>query len=217
MHEPETVVLGGNRFPFHRIERLGPVLERSLHDRGIDTEVTTDRDVLCEERISEYDAVVDITTDSTLNERQESGLRSFVQSGGGYVGIHGAADLTTTADERFEEPIPELRELIGGHFLGHPEQSTFDVNVVDSHHPITADLDGFTVWDEPYVLEYDDDVRVLARMDHPENGDMPVAWVKSFGDGRVFYCSLGHDLPGLRNDGVQTLLERGIRWAARNE
>ncbi|WP_217642026.1 ThuA domain-containing protein [Halostagnicola kamekurae] len=72
------------------------------------------------------------------------------------------------------------------------------------------------MWDEPYVLEYDD-VRVIARMDHPENGDMPVPWAKSFADGRVFYCSLGHDLPGLRNDGVQRLLERGIRWAARNE
>ncbi|WP_217642025.1 ThuA domain-containing protein [Halostagnicola kamekurae] len=83
IHEPKTVVLGGNRFPFHRIERLGPVLERSLRDRGIDAEVTTDRDVLRAERIREYDAVVDITTDSTLNESQESGLRSFVESGGG--------------------------------------------------------------------------------------------------------------------------------------
>ncbi|AHG01670.1 glycosyl hydrolase (plasmid) [Halostagnicola larsenii XH-48] len=217
MPEPNAVVLGGNRFPFHRLERLGPVVEQSVEERGIDADVTTDRDVLLEKRIREYDVLVDMTTDSTLSDRQESGLRSFAERGGGYVGVHGAADLTTTADERLEEPIPELRELIGGHFLGHPEQSTFDVNVVDSHHSITADLDGFTVWDEPYVLEYDDDVRVLARMDHPQNGDMPVAWVKPFGDGRVFYCSLGHDLPALRNDGVQALLERGIRWAARND
>lgn len=217
MPEPTTVVLGGNRFPFHRIERLGPVVEQSLEKRGIEVGLTTDRDVLLEERIREYDVLVDMTTDSTLSDRQESGLRSFVERGGGYVGVHGAADLTTTVDERLEEPLPELRELIGGHFLGHPEQSTFDVTVVDSHHPITADLDGFSVWDEPYVLEYDDDVRVLARMDHPQNGDMPVAWVKPFGDGRVLYCSLGHGLPALRNDGVQGLFERGIRWAARND
>ncbi len=214
MSNLKTVILGGNRFPFHRIERLGPPVKRLLENREIEATVNTDREILATDRIHEYDVLVDFTTDSTFGESQQSGLCSFVEDGGGYVGIHGAADLTTTTEENRDEPVPELRALLGGHFLTHPEQTTFDVTVVDTHHPITADLNGFSVWDEPYVLEYDDDVRVLARMDHPENGDMPVAWVKPYGEGRVFYCSLGHDLPAIRNDGVQSLLERGIRWAS---
>jgi uncharacterized protein len=46
-------------------------------------------------------------------------------------------------------------------------------------------------------------VGVLARLDatkidlkvldlHPSDGDFPVAWVKNYGNGRVFYSSLGH-------------------------
>lgn len=88
------------------------------------------------------------------------------------------------------------------------------MTVVDSHHPVTADLDGFRVWDEPYRLDVGD-VRVLARMDHPELGDVPVAWVQAYGDGRSCYCSLGHGPHALANDGVRALLGAGARWAAR--
>lgn len=210
MSEVQTVVIGGNRFPFHRLERIGPSLRRAIDVEGIDLELTTDRDELCD--LTGYDVLIDYTTDSTLTDNQRSGLLSFVENGGGYAGVHCAADLTTVAEGTREEPVPELRTLLGGHFLTHPEQGTFDVNIVDSHHPVSAGLEGFTVWDEPYALTHDD-VQVLARMDHPVNGDMPVAWVKSHGDGRVFYCSLGHGKAAFANDGVRSLLIRGIRWA----
>ncbi|RRJ30118.1 ThuA domain-containing protein [Halocatena pleomorpha] len=210
MSEIQAVVIGGNRFPFHQLERIGPSLRRAINADGISVELTTDRDELCDP--TDYDVLIDYTTDSTFTDDQRSGLLSFVENGGGYVGIHCAADLTTVADGTREEPFPDLRALLGGHFLTHPEQGTFDVNIVDSHHPVSAGLSGFTVWDEPYVVAHDD-VRVLARMDHPENGDMPVAWVKPYGDGRVFYCSLGHGQPAFATDGVRSLLVRGIRWA----
>lgn len=74
--------------------------------------------------------------------------------------------------------MPELRGLIGGNFVTHSTQSQFDVNVVYSRHPVSADFEDFRLWDEPYVVDYDDDLTVLARMDYPENGDLPVSWVK---------------------------------------
>lgn len=208
-----ALVIGGNRFPFHRFEKMGPLLQRAIATDGIAVDLTTDRDAFLRERSADYDVLVDYTTDSTLTDDQRSGLRSFVEDGGGYAGIHCAADLTTVVDGSRDEPFPELRALIGGHFVTHPEQGTFDVNVVDSHHPVSAGLEDLTVWDEPYVVDHDDDVQVLARMDHPENGDVAVAWVKPYGDGRVFYCSLGHDAPAITNEGVGALLVRGVRWA----
>lgn len=210
MSEIQAVVIGENRFPFHRLERIGPSLRRAIDVEGIAVELTTDRDELCD--LTGYDVLIDYTTDSTVTDEQRSGLLSFVENGGGYVGVHCAADLTTVAEGSREEPVPELRALLGGHFLTHPEHGTFDVNIVDSHHPVSAGLADFTVWDEPYVVDHDD-VQVLARMDHPENGDMPVAWVKPHGEGRVFYCSLGHGTPAFANDGVRSLLVRGLRWA----
>ncbi len=213
-----VLAIGGDRFPFHRFEDRGPQIAAAFDDR-IDVSPTTDRDDLVD--LSGYDAVLDYRTDSSLADDQREGLLSFVAGGGGYVGIHCAADLTSTEpddpdeviDSR-DEPFPELRELIGGHFLTHPEQTAFDVHVVDHYHQISAGMDGFTVWDEPYVVDVDDDVRVLARMDHPEHADTPVAWVTDYGDGRVFYSSLGHGTPALTHEGVEGLIRNGTRWAA---
>jgi uncharacterized protein len=218
MIELSVLAIGGNRFPFHRFEERGPLLADAFGNR-IDVTLTTKKDDLVD--LSPYDAVLDYLTDSSLTEDQRESLLSFVESGGGYAGIHCAADLTSTEPDDpsdvidfKDEPFPELRDLIGGHFLTHPEQTVFDVHVIDHHHPITASLDSITVWDEPYVLDVDDDIRVLARMDHPEHADMPVAWTKEYGDGRVFYSSLGHGTPSLTHEGVQQLVRNGTRWVA---
>lgn len=216
MTDRRVLLIGGDRFPFHRFETNRPFLEAALPDDVAVTATTEKADL---EDLSAYDAVVDYLTDSTLTDAQRHGLLSFVADGGGYLGVHCAADLTTTApddpddlmDSR-DEPFSELREFVGGHFLTHPAQTRFEVSVVDHYHPVTTTLTDFAVWDEPYVLDVDDDVRVLARMDHPEHADMPVVWTREHGDGDVLYCSLGHGEPSLTNAHVRTLLADGVRW-----
>jgi hypothetical protein len=214
----DVLAVGGNRFPFHRFEERGPTIRDAFGDR-VDVTLTTDREDLT--ALGGYDVVLDYLTDSTLTDARREGLLSFVADGGGYVGVHCAADLTSTESttpgaviDRREEPVEGLRELLGGQFRTHPEQTTFAVRVVDHYHPITATLSDFRVWDEPYVVDVDDDVSVLARMDHPEHADTPVAWTKRYGEGRVFYCSLGHGEPALTTPGVRALLDGGVRWAA---
>lgn len=220
--ESTTAVLaiGDNRFPFHRFEEMGPHIQEALETDRIEVTLTTDRDELVD--LSGYDVVLDYLTDSTLDEAQREGLLSFVETGGGYFGLHCASDLTSTEpddpDEVIDgrdEPFPELRELIGGHFLTHPEKSTYDVRVVDTHHPITASLPDLRVFDEAYVVDVDlEAVRVLARMDHPDHADMPVLWVRDHGDGRVCYCSIGHTVSTVTDPDVGELLRRAVRWVA---
>lgn len=219
---PRSVLaIGGNRFPFHRFEERGPEISAAFNDR-IDVTLTTEKNDLID--LTEYDAVLDYLTDSSLTDDQREGLLSFIEAGGGYVGIHCASDLTSTEsddptsviDSR-DDPFPALRKLIGGHFITHPEQTTLDIHVVDHHHPITASINDLTVWDEPYVVDVDDDVRVLARMDHPQHADTPVVWVKEYGNGRVFYNSLGHGTSSLTHDDVQSLIRKGTRWAVGDE
>jgi type 1 glutamine amidotransferase len=212
------LAIGDNRFPFHRFEERGPQLA-AVFDERIELTLTTEGATLAD--LSGYDVVLDYRTDSTLTDAQRDGLLSFVEAGGGYAGVHCAADLTSVEPDDPDavidsrgEPFPAQRELLGGHFITHPEQSVVDVRIVDHHHPITAGVDDVSVWDEPYVLDVDDDVRVLARMDHPEHADMPVAWVKSYGEGRVFYCSLGHGTPSLTDAGGRRLIRNGTRWVA---
>jgi type 1 glutamine amidotransferase len=217
MADLRALVLGESTFPFHDIADAAPHLRAALARANVDATVTSDREALT--ALGAYDVVVDYITDSGFTDAQRDGLLSFVSDGGGYAGVHGASDLTSVAGpdgglEANEEPFPEMRTMLGGHFLGHPEQQDLSVSVTDPGHPITAGLDSFTVFDEPYDLDVDDDVHLLAEMDHPESGDVPVAWAKRYGRGRVAYCSLGHTEAALTHDAVQALVGRGARWAA---
>jgi len=208
-----VLVLGENTFPFHAIDEKRPQFEAALE--GYDLTVTDDRDALT----GEYDVLVDYLTDSSLTDDQLDALRAHVESGGGYVGVHCASDLTSTAaddpdellDQR-DEPFPELRDLLGGHFRTHPENAEFGVDIVGDH-PITAGVGDFSVFDEPYQVDWDDDVQVLARMDHPDLDDYPVVWTNE-SEGRVAYISLGHTDDALEHEGFVALLRNAVDWAS---
>jgi type 1 glutamine amidotransferase len=207
-----VLVLGENSFPFHAVEEKADHFEAVLADHEVT--VTTDRDALT----GEYDVLVDYLTDSTLTDDQLDGLLAHVDGGGGYVGVHCASDLTSTApddpedviDHR-EEPFPQLRELVGGQFLTHPDQSEFGVDVVGDH-PVVADVDDFSVFDEPYQVEVDDGVTVLARMDHPDLEAYPVVWTNESA-GRVAYVSLGHTDEAFETEAFGQLLRNAVTWA----
>jgi type 1 glutamine amidotransferase len=201
----DALLVGDDAYSFHEFERLGPLLVSCLESADVTVTATTDWDDVLD--VSAHDVLVDYSTDNDRTETQRDALLEFVRGGGGYAGVHPAADLTAGVDE----PDPEMEALLGGMFLDHPDQTDLPVHVV-ADHPITEGVEEFEVYDEPYRLRYGD-VDVLARMEHPELGDMPVAWVKPYGDGRVFYCSLGHDESALEHDSVRRLVSRGALWA----
>ena len=77
------------------------------------------------------------------------------------------------------------------HANWHPPGGTFTVNIDDSDHPITQGVEDFEVEDEIYMSAYDPYIHILASAEWSEK-QHPLAWVKSYGDGRVFYTALGH-------------------------
>lgn len=83
-------------------------------------------------------------------------------------------------------------------------------------HPATSQLTDFTTIDELYTcLAGDTDIRILAeatsKVDHK---DYPMAFALEPGKGRVFHCTLGHDLQSLKGDGPRRLYLQGTLWAA---
>lgn len=203
----EVVVLGGDDYDFHRLERQGPLIAEILRAHaGVDADLTTDRDVLLD--LGSYDALIDYTTSAALTDDQWEGLDAFVAGGGGYVGLHCASAVEYDTDD----PQPGLRTLVGGAFRGHAAFGRLQVEVVDRDHPITEGIDDYAILDEPYEIEVDDAVRLLARASHEETGELPVAWTKGHGDGRVFYCSHGHDERAFVHPTFQRLLVRGVEW-----
>jgi type 1 glutamine amidotransferase len=206
MSRLRVLAIGGNEVPWHRFEEVAPMLEAFLEADGMDVETTTARTVLLPERIEAYDAVLDYRTQHGTRDDERSGLLDFVRDGGGYVALHGAGDL----DDRVK---PAFRDLLGGEFVTHPAQSDLHVEVV-ADHPVVEGVGDFDVHDEPYQLEWDDGIEILAETEHESFGRMPVLWVKPYGSGRVVYCSLGHRPDVFRNGSVREIVRNAVRWAA---
>lgn len=214
--QPHVLVVGETTFPFHDIEEKRPQFQAALGEQ-FDLTVTTDRSRIAD--LGPGDVLVDYVTDSSAAAYPEL-VTDHVANGGGYVGVHCAADLTSTAPEDpddlidgLDEPIPALRDLIGGHFFNHPEQAEYGVDIL-ADHPITEGVEDFRVYDEPYQVEVDDDVTVLARMDHDDLDDYPVVWIAPSDGGRVAYVSLGHTDDALEDESFRRLLTNGVRWAS---
>lgn len=205
----QVLAIGGNEAPWHRFEEKGPVLEAFLAADGPNVERTTARSVLLPGEIDRYDVVVDYRTQHGTREAELDGLLGFVRDGGGYVGIHGAGDI----DDRVK---PEFLDFLGGQFIQHPQQSDLHVDIV-ADHPVVEDVENFDTYDEPYELEYSDEVEVLADTHHDSFGTMPVLWTKPYGEGRVVYCSLGHRTEVFRNGSFRRIVRNAVRWSARRD
>lgn len=103
---------------------------------------------------------------------------------------------------------PEFKEVLGGAFIGHPWNEEIGVTVEEPEHPLAAALGGadFRLADEIYEYgpPYDRSrVRVLLSLDparsnmgvkwiHRKDNDFALAWVKSWGSGRIYNTSFGH-------------------------
>lgn len=150
-----------------------------------------------------------------LDAAQKGSILEFVADGKGFVGIHGAS---ATLYE-----WPEYGDMLGAVFLKHPWKQPGTVIVEDRDHPSTRHLPpSFKVEDEFYTFRNNprDGVHVLLRADAASlatDGDLPLAWTKAHGEGRVYYNALGHFDAGWEDADFQQQLRGGLRWAARLE
>ena len=208
MSRIKTLLFAGGEI--HDYQGCGDEVERILRpcDTLDITRVDNDLSVLEGDGLAPYDLIVFYYTIGDITSAQKNGLLEWVASGKGYVGIHSAGDS-------FRE-CPEYRAMVGGWFVTHPHYRKYQVSVVDPEHPITKGIEEFWVEDEQYILDYDPRVHVLASALWKGTA-MPCVWTKSWGAGRVFYVSLGHDPNACKNETFATLLGRGALWAGRPE
>ncbi len=161
------------------------------------------------------------TTWDVLDTTQQQAFEEYMEAGGGFVGVHAAADT--------EYDWPWYGEtLIGTWFTNHPNFPNVrmaDVIVEDTTHPATAHLP--PVWqreDEWYNFANNPrdnpDIRVLASVDENSYGvtamgDHPIIWSREIGDsGRALYTGLGHTAESFREEAFRTHLVGAIHWAA---
>ncbi|NNC87789.1 MAG: ThuA domain-containing protein [Akkermansiaceae bacterium] len=158
-------------------------------------------------------------------QRLFANLMAFVKGGKGFIGIHSATDTLYNQ--------PEYGEMMNGYFWGHPWNAGTPVSIKvepgQENHPIVKHLGGKNMdfKEEIYQLKdpYDSKkVRMLLRLDPTRSkmdvrgikrtdADFGVSWIREWGEGRVFYCSLGHNDHIYWNPDVLKVYLGGIQWA----
>ena len=166
--------------------------------------------------LAQYEAVVFLnTTGDVLTDPQQAAFETYIRSGGGYVGVHAAADT--------EYGWPFYGNLVGAYFASHPAIQQANVKVENRAHAATANLpQTWTRTDEWYNYQTNvrSSARVLATLDESSysgggmGADHPHAWCKTYEGGRSFYTGGGHTQQSYAEPGFRAHLLGGIRYAA---
>jgi predicted dehydrogenase/type 1 glutamine amidotransferase len=200
-------VYGGPEF--HPTEPGGKKLAAWLAADGrFELEMTADLDAFARLPGGDYVGAVVYTTGfhDDLTGAREKGLLDFVRGGGGFVGIHSASDS-------FRGSRAYL-EMLNGEFLTHPHHHEFTLSMVEKSHYLTARVPDFAVYDEMYHLQNHDPAKCTLLAQTPWLGkQMPMAYVRPYGQGRVAYLANGHTLQAWNHPEFQKLLIRAIAWS----
>ena len=183
---------------------------------GFGVATTEDASAFTPANLARYRAVIWLSTSGeVLDEPQRRAFEAYIAGGGGYVGVHGAADT--------EYGWPWYGGLVGAWFRSHPDPQTATLRIVDRTHPSTAHLgETWTRFDEwyDYRARPAPDVTVLATVDEAtydggRTGDPhPIVWCHTYGGGRAFYTGCGHTSESYDEPAFREHLLGGIRWAA---
>jgi type 1 glutamine amidotransferase len=153
------------------------------------------------------------TGELPLSNEQKAALLGFVDEGGGFIGVHSAADTLYEWSD--------YGRLVGAYFREHPWTQQGTVIVEDPSHAANAGVGAqFSLREEFYTFRDNPRprVHVLLRLDAASvgaSGDYPLAWSHSFGRGRAYYNALGHFAETWSDPRFQAQLRSAIRWAAR--
>lgn len=162
-------------------------------ENGFEVDTTENSSLFTEENLKQYAAVIFLnTTGDILDYIQQADFERYIQAGGGFVGIHSAADT--------EYDWIWYGHLIGGYFNGHPKIQEADIKTIDHDHMSTKMLpDTWTRTDEWYNYKsLNESVNTLLNLDEASyeggtNGeDHPIAWYHNYDGGRAFYTGGGH-------------------------
>jgi len=161
--------------------------------------------------------IVPVWTMGQISAAQLAGLLGAVKAGAGIAGWHGGMGDSFRTET-------EYQFMVGGQFVAHPgNMIDYTVKIVDRGDPVTAGIADFRVRSEQYYMHTDPGNDVLATTTvSGAEGEvpwvagtvMPVVWKRLWGQGRVFYSSLGHEAAEFQVPETREIMQRGMLWAA---
>jgi len=172
------------------------------------------------ENRSSYDVVLLYDMPNRINEQEKTDFIDCLNEGKGLIVWHHAYCAY--------QDWPEYKTIIGGRYFHRPwtddngdsqppsryrHDVELRINVADTEHPITKDLQDFDIIDEAYLGgAVNQGVHVLLTTDNPLSTPA-VAWTNSYGKSKVVTILLGHDDLAWTNPDFVKLLTQAILWA----
>lgn len=242
----DAVLVCGGRWHDFDYARRQLLSRLGLHPR-VRTRVFEDYSHV--EALAAADLLITYTCDVRPSPAAQRCLVEFVARGGRWLALHGTnavIDAPAPGGARvFRTPdaLGPVAPVLGSRFLGHPPITPYRVEVTQPAHPLVAGVSAFDVTDELYVCELYGPLEVLlharyrgpcpgfADGDTTDDESRPVLYLKSHGEGRVCYFTLGHcrgryDVQDLGVDDLgaedlgswpvpqfQVVLDRCLAWA----
>ena len=208
------IVWGG--WDGHEPERCAGIVASMLEDEGFDVEIESTTEAFADPGIRDLSLIVPIVTMSTVEKEELDNLCAAIAGGVGFGGYHGGM-----GDAFRREPAYQF--MCGGQWVAHPGNIIdYRVTITRPDDPITAGIGDFDYRSEQYYMHVDPSNEVLATTTFTgrhcswiEGVVMPVVWKRRYGEGRVFYSSLGHVAAEFEVPQMATILRRGLVWAAR--
>jgi type 1 glutamine amidotransferase len=209
------IVWGG--WSGHEPEQGANIIAGMLEEEGFKVYVENSTEAFADPAIADMSLIVPIYTMSKIEKEELLNLTKAVEGGVGLAGYHGGMG------DAFREAV-EYQFMVGGQWVSHPG------NIIDYHVDVTRPDDPlmeglparFPYRSDQYYMHVDPSNEVLAtttfRGDHAYWIDgvvMPVVWKRKHGQGRVFYSALGHVASEFQVPEMNTIMRRGLLWAAR--
>ncbi len=211
------MIVGG--WEGHTPEASADVFTPLLEEAGFEVRRESSLDVYMDASLlNSLDLIVPIWTQDVITPEQIENLQSAIHSGVGMAGWHGCM-----ADSFRQSPPYQF--MVGGQWVAHPGGIIdHEINITDHDDPITQGLQDFKIHSEQYYMHVDPSNEVLATTtfsgEHAgaywiKDVVMPVYWKRSWGEGRIFYGSVGHQAPDFDIPEAREIMRRGMLWAAR--
>lgn len=215
-NKPKVLVFSKTKGFRHQSINVGkPAIQKLGTENNFLVDTTENADAFTEENLKKYAAVVFLsTTGDVLDLQQQNALKRFIQAGGGFVGVHAAADT--------EYDWWWYNKLVGAWFQSHPKtQKAKIIKVANDDPRFTIQVpETWERTDELYnYKKIADDLTVLYKLDESsyeggENGDdHPWAWYHDFDGGRSFYTGMGHTDESWSEPEFLAHLTTGIKYA----
>lgn len=214
--KPKILVFSKTKGFRHQSINVGkPAIQKLGTENNFDVDTTENAAAFTEDNLKKYAAVVFLsTTGDVLDLQQQNALKRFIQAGGGFVGVHAAADT--------EYDWWWYNKLVGAWFKSHPKTQKAKIIKVENSDPrfqITVP-ENWERTDELYnYKKIADDLNVLYKLDESSyeggenNGDHPWAWWHDFDGGRSFYTGMGHTDESWTEPEFLAHLLTGIKYA----